>query len=118
MHRKVLPSFRHAFRGIRTAWADGWNFRIHILCAVILIFIMIYFGFSYLEWAVLLGMATIVLCGELMNTVVEKMLDIVEPGHHPLVGKIKDMAAGGVLLASAGALAMGVFVFVHHFLTQ
>ena len=43
------------------------------------------------------------------------MLDLVQPGHHELVGVVKDLAAGAVLVASLGATVIACIVFVPRF---
>ena len=48
---------------------------------------------------------------EAFNTALESLADAVAPGHHPLVGLAKDVAACAVLLTSVGALAVGGCVF-------
>jgi diacylglycerol kinase (ATP) len=48
---------------------------------------------------------------EALNTAVELLADAACPEHHPLIGRAKDVAAGGVLLAAAGAVGIGVLVF-------
>ncbi len=112
---KLMYSFKYAFRGIRIAWREGVNFRIHVIAAFLLIVFLFYFHFSYLEAALMIGAAALVLFGELVNTALEHMLDILEPRHHPLVGKMKDVTAAAVLIASFGALIAGILVGVHHF---
>lgn len=114
MHKRSLKSFGHALRGIRAAWQDGWNFRIHCIAAIVLVTLLFYFNFSHLESAILITLAALVISAELINTAIERTLDIIEANHHPLVGKIKDMAAGAVLVVSLGALLAGVLVFIRH----
>ena len=106
---------RHALRGIRTAWESEQNFRLHVWSAAVLIVFMVVFDFSTLEAGLLLLVATVVLAAELFNTAIEETLDVLEPSHHPLVGKAKDIAAGAVLLTSIGAVIVGIFVFFSHF---
>ena len=47
---------------------------------------------------------------ELANTALEALVDLVSPGDHPLAKRAKDIAAGAVLVASAGAAAAGACV--------
>ena len=47
---------------------------------------------------------------ELANTAVEALVDLVSPDEHPLAKRAKDVAAAGVLVASAGAAAAGALV--------
>jgi diacylglycerol kinase len=114
-HRKFWKSFRHAFRGFGHALESEHNFRIHLVAALAVIGAIIFFKFSPLESALLIGVTVLVLSLELMNTALEKTLDMLEPNHHPLVGKIKDMAAASVLVAALGALVVAVFVVSNHF---
>ena len=49
---------------------------------------------------------------EALNTAFEFLTDVASPTFHPLAEKAKDVAAGAVLIASAGALVIGALVFV------
>jgi diacylglycerol kinase len=42
------------------------------------------------------------------------LTDLASPGVHPLAKHAKDVAAGAVLLAAAGASLVGVIVFAPH----
>lgn len=63
------------------------------------------------EWALLALAISMVWSAEAMNTAVESLADAVHPEPHALVGRAKDAAAGAVLIAAIGALAIGVLVF-------
>ena len=52
----------------------------------------------------------LVLALELVNTAVEAVVDLVSPEPHPLAGVAKDAAAAAVLLASLGAVVVGLAV--------
>ncbi len=73
-----------------------------------------YFSVSLLEWCALVLAITLVWAAEGLNTALERLTDLVSPGFHPLAGKAKDIAAGAVLLASAGAFLVGLFIFLSH----
>ena len=51
------------------------------------------------------------LAAEAVNTAVETLADAVKPERHPLVGRAKDLAAAGVLLAAMAAATVGLLVF-------
>lgn len=55
----------------------------------------------------------LVLLGEILNTAIEAVLDLVQPGEHDLVMVVKDVSAGAVLVI--GATAIAAIVFVPHF---
>lgn len=108
---KFLNSFLCAGRGVIEA-AKGRNFRI-MLCAaaVVIFFAAMFYDFSAGEWAVLLLTCGAVLGLEAINTGIEKLADKVCAENDELVGKCKDCAAGGVLLCSIFAAAVGVKLF-------
>ena len=114
MLRKILQSFVHASRGLRAAWQDGWNCRIQSIAAMFLLGLIWYFQLSVVEAVLLLGAALFVIFAELMNTAIERTLDLVEAEYHPGVGRIKDIAAGGVFIASITALIAGLMVIFRH----
>ena len=49
---------------------------------------------------------------ELVNTALEAVVDLASPGLHPLAKVAKDAAAGAVLIASAGALVVGLVLLL------
>lgn len=53
----------------------------------------------------------LVIALEMLNTAIELLLDIVQPDFHPTVKRVKDVTAGAVLIASIGALALGLLLF-------
>jgi diacylglycerol kinase (ATP) len=51
-----------------------------------------------------------VLAMEAMNSAVETCVNLAMPDQHPLAARAKDVAAGAVLLASLGAVAVGLIL--------
>ena len=70
-----------------------------------------FFVISTIEWLVLVLTITVVLTTEGLNTVLERVIDLYQPGRHPIARDAKDLAAGAVLVASTGALVVGVILF-------
>jgi diacylglycerol kinase len=110
--QKRLASFRYAFNGIRVLFASQPNARIHLVAAALAVMMGMYTGIGYLEWLVLIGWITLVICLEAVNTALEFLTDLVSPQHHPLAGKVKDVAAAAVLLAAIGAVIAGGLIFI------
>jgi len=108
----VMKSFLHAFRGIAVMLRTQRNARIHLAFLVLAIGCGFWFGISMVEWCSLALAAGLVFAAEALNTALELLADAVHPDHHPLVGKAKDVAAGGVLLAAIAAAAVGAIVFL------
>lgn len=111
MWRRRVASFGHAFRGVWSALRSEVHLRFHALATVIVIGLGVYYAISRLEWALVAISVACVWSAELVNTAIEALTDLASPGYHPLAGKAKDVAAGAVLLAALGALAVGALVF-------
>jgi len=106
-----VDSFNYASRGIQYAWKTEQNFRTEIVIAVLVLIMMLVFPLRPIQ-QVLLGLLIIwVLTLELINTVLERMADIVKPKAHPYVKVTKDLMAGAVLISAAGAAVIGVIIF-------
>lgn len=113
--QKVIKSFGWATNGIRTTWREEVNFRIEVLCAFGVVVAGAYLNFSKLEWAFIVGCITAVLAAEMVNTAIEDLCNKVEPNTDPVIGKIKDVMGGFVLIVVVGAVIIGAMVFSNHF---
>lgn len=71
--------------------------------------------FTFIETSLLVFAILLVLAAEMVNTIIEDAYDTVHPSHHELIGKVKDMMAGMVLLHAIGAVLIGALVFANHF---
>jgi diacylglycerol kinase len=59
-------------------------------------------------------MTLVVLSLELINSQVERILDLVQPEDHPRVKTIKDFSASAVLLSVIGSVVVGIIIFWPH----
>jgi len=50
----------------------------------------------------------LVLAAELLNSSIEALADHLHPEQHSAIGKVKDMAAGMVLIMSVAAVIVGI----------
>lgn len=85
-----------------------------LLFALIAVFLMFYFPTSRTEKAVIATAIFAVLTLELVNIVIERLLDFIQPKHDEKVRIIKDLMAAIVLLASLGVVVIGLIVFWPH----
>lgn len=111
--RALLKSFFYAFRGIFTATKKERNFRIHLVCMLYMYtFLTVYdfFSLTRTDWAVLFLATALVLSAELLNTAIERSVDLASQ-ERTENGKIaKDCAAGAVLVAAIFAVCVGIAV--------
>lgn len=103
---RLLKSFRNACYGLSAVFREERNFRIHVVCAVIVLFAAVILQVTILEFIALAIVIVMLLVLEIINTALEKFQDIAKPRVHHYVGFIKDSMAGAVLLTAA--LAAGV----------
>jgi diacylglycerol kinase len=104
-------SFVYAGRGFMLVWLTQPNFRIQIAAGLCAVALGLSFQISAAEWLILVMTITIVLTIEAVNTAIEKMVDLCQSDRHPVARDAKDLSAAAVLLASTGALIIGVLLF-------
>ena len=109
--KNLGKSFKYAACGFAYVFKNERNFRIQVVAAVLVVALMIAFPLRTLERIALLLIITFILVLELINTIMEKIVDILKPRIHHYVETIKDRRAGAVLIASAGALVIGLLIF-------
>lgn len=109
--KKFIKSFRHAGRGLLQVFYEEQSFRLQILAAILIIILAIYFKLVAWRWVVLLLIITLVLVLELINSIFERLVDIIKPGVHEYAKSIKDIMAATVLIASIAALIVGIIIF-------
>jgi diacylglycerol kinase len=101
-----------AFSGLFQFLAEPTNLRIHLPAAALAVALSAWLKIDRLEWCFVILAIGLVFTAEGLNSALESLADAVHPGHHPLVGHAKDVAAGAVLLSSFVAAAVGCVVFL------
>lgn len=110
--RNTWPeSFDCAYEGIVHTVATERNMRIHVCIAALVTLFALVFRISLYEFLLLLFPMSLVLAAELMNTAVEKTVDLVTEEIHPLAKIAKEAAAGAVLVCAGFAVIIGGAVF-------
>jgi diacylglycerol kinase (ATP) len=104
----LLHSFRHAFDGLAYVVRCERNMRIHLMIATAVMLLGLWLDLSATDWLLILVAITLVLSGEMLNTVVELIVDLVTREQHPLAKHAKDVAAAAILLASGAAALVGL----------
>ena len=109
----IIKSFGNAFRGMRVAFSER-SFRLQILAAIVVLAMMFFFNVSLVEKGLLILLIIIVLILEILNSILERIVDVLKPRLHTYVKDVKDMAAGAVFVASIGAATVGIIIFWPH----
>ncbi|MGN7999264.1 diacylglycerol kinase family protein [Sphingomonas sp. 22176] len=103
-----LKSFRYAIRGLRLLVREEHNARVHLAASLCAAGAGAALRLSLAEWRWLVLAIALVWLAEAFNTAIEDLCDRICPDFDPAIGRIKDLAAGGVLVASLAAAAIGV----------
>ncbi|MDH4330139.1 MAG: diacylglycerol kinase [Candidatus Moranbacteria bacterium] len=104
-------SVRNAFRGLIYVTKTEKNFQMELLAALVVVVLTIFLNVESWEAVILIFLVMWILVAELINTVLEKVVDIMKPRIHPYARIIKDIMAATVLISSIFSLAVGVIIF-------
>ena len=116
--RKRILSFKYALDGIIYLIKSQHNAWIHLFAAIAVIISGLYFSISKTEWVLLTLTIGVVFTAEAFNTAIEMIMDKISPDYDKTAGRIKDIAAGAVLIAAIAAVIVGGLVFIPKIIEQ
>ena len=108
---RFFRSVRHAWHGVLSVYRTEQNFRIQWVCALAANVCAQMFPLATEQRLIILVVSVSVLVLELLNSAVERLLDLLKPRLNDYAGEVKDVMAGAVLLTSFLALAVGASIF-------
>lgn len=108
----MQKSFRDAIRGIGDALKSEPNLRIHFLASILVTILAVFLKFNTTEFVILILTVFFVIILELINTVVEKLVDMHSLEISEEARIIKDISAGVVLLSAIMAITIGALLFL------
>jgi undecaprenol kinase len=109
--KKFFRSFHCAFRGLKYMLKNEQNFQIEVLVGIFIVILMFLFPTRALEKIALFIVIFATLAIELVNSMFERVVDILKPRVHPYAQLVKDITAAAVLLSCVGAIIVGVIIF-------
>lgn len=109
---KFSKSMGHALDGIEYAINHERNVKIEILAAISVSVLGFILKISIIEWLIIILVISMVLALELVNTAIERCVDLVTKDYHDLAKAAKDVAAGAVFLMSLFSLIIGIVIFL------
>lgn len=108
---KMIKSFSFAYKGLKHALKYENNFRFHLLAVVLMIICGTYFHISTPEWVCITLCCGLVISTEIINTAIEKMIDIISPEFQVKAGTVKDLAAAAVLITAIMSFIVFLIIF-------
>jgi diacylglycerol kinase (ATP) len=110
--RKLIRSFGYAFKGLAYATTSQLNFRVHLVAMLVAVYMGYALHISVNEWQWIVLSITLVLVTELLNTALETLTDLVSPEYNIKAGRVKDVAAGAVVITAVFAVINALFIFL------
>ncbi len=110
--KRFFLSLRDAYQGIKFAFVNEQNFRIQIFAALLALILAYFLPLKNHEHLLVVIMVFMVLVIELLNTAIERFIDLLKPRLHFYAKIVKDVMAGAVFLTSFCALIVGLMIFL------
>lgn len=105
-------SFKNAIAGLFWAIRTQPNFQIHFICAIAALVLGTYLQITRTEMLMIIFTILLGLTGEMLNTAVESVTDLVTKEWRQEAKIAKDVAAGMMLTIALGALIIAGYIFV------
>lgn len=117
-HKFTLKqSFQFAFDGFRFALQTQRNLRIQLVVAIVVITLSTFLSMNNIEWAILFLLIALVIVAEILNTAIEKTIDLIVAEYNPLAKTVKDLSAAAVLFIALTAIGVGLLIYLPKLLT-
>ncbi|MBK1875358.1 diacylglycerol kinase family protein [Pelagicoccus mobilis] len=108
-----IQSFAHALRGIREFIALGANAKLQCLAALAIIVVGLILQFTRFEWIAVILCIGSVLAAEAINTAIEELANEVTEEKSERIRRVKDIAAGAVLILSLASLVVAILIILN-----
>ncbi|MEI6376976.1 MAG: diacylglycerol kinase family protein [bacterium] len=109
-----IRSFGYAFRGLWLMILTQPHPQLHALATIAVLTAGIALHLRRWEWVAILLCIGMVWVAEALNSALEFLADEVSLEKRERIGKAKDVAAGGVLIAAIVSVAVAALVFWNH----
>ena len=109
-----IRSFGYAFRGLWLMILTQPHPQLHALATIAVLIAGIVLHLRRWEWVAILLCIGMVWVAEALNSALEFLADEVSLEKRERIGKAKDVAAGGVLIAAIVSVAVAALVFWNH----
>ena len=114
--RQHLTSYIYAVRGIVFAFRYENNMIVHLVAAIAVVVVNSVLKVTQTEWLITLILIGLAWMAEIFNTAIEKLADRVTTEHDTLIGQVKDLASGAVLVICFFALVCAVIIYLPYVL--
>ena len=105
-------SFKAAFSGLKLAYSEQPNIKIHLLISIIVLVLAFLFQVTSTDLIILILTITLGLVVEFINTATEAICDLISVEWKKDIKTAKDLAAAMMLVVSIGSIIIGLLIFI------
>lgn len=110
--RSFKNSLKHCLEGINYVIKHEKNFSREIFLGIVALVLSFVLKISTFEFIVVLLLINFVLIMELINTALERVVDLYTKEYNELAKAVKDISAGSVLVMSFFSLLIGAIIYI------
>lgn len=114
--KQHLTNYRYSIRGVILAFRYEHNMIFHAAAAVGVIVLNAMLKVDQTEWIITLILIGLAWMAEIFNTAIERLADRVTKEHDPLIGQVKDLASGAVLIICCFAVLCAMIIYLPYLL--
>lgn len=113
---RLIKSFKYSLKGIGKVFREEQNFRIHSFITLLVLLLAWLLKIQLVEFIILILLIGLVLILEIVNSIIERLLDLIKPRIHNYVEDIKDMASSIVFIGALVSALIGILIFLPYLL--
>ena len=110
--RTFIDSVNNCLDGINYVLANEKNFVREIILGICAILMSYFLQITRIEWIIVLLLINFVLIMELLNTALEKVVDLYTTKYNEIANVVKDVASASVFLMSLFSAIIGFLIFM------
>ena len=110
--RTFIDSVKNCLDGINYVLANEKNFVREIILGIIAILMSYFLQITRMEWIIVILLINFVLIMELLNTALEKVVDLYTTKYNEIAKVVKDVASASVFLMSLFSAVIGFLIFM------
>jgi len=110
--KRIWISVLNAIDGLQIMLREEVNFQIHLLAIVVVVAMGFLYDISGMDWILITMTIGLVLSLEIINSAIENLADFVSPVKHPMIKRVKDLAAAAVLVGAGVAVITASLIFL------
>ena len=110
--KRLVKSFSYAIKGIKKVFKQEQNFRIHSIIALVVLVLALILKIETWQFIILILLIAFIFILEIINSIFERLLDLLKPRIHHYVRDIKDMTAAIVFIGAIAAIIIGLLIFL------